>query len=150
MTFSCICDDTTKFLFAPLGLHHTSVVANIGGLLFWLLSTSSVRECDVADVDLEIQPAFANGCFVAAAGSNAQLVFTGEWFIRAHRIACMIVLDLRSGFACGLTSNTECSADHLQTGGAKTRPVILSKKRVAAMSPDSALAEMWRPFLHVK
>ena len=57
MTFSCICDDTTKFLFAPLGLHHTSVVANIGGLLFWLLSTSSVRECDVADVDLEIQPA---------------------------------------------------------------------------------------------
>ena len=62
----------------------------------------------------------------------------------------MIVLDLRSGFACGLSSNAECSAEHLQTGGAKTGPVILSKKRVAAMSPDSALAQMWRPFLHVK
>ena len=62
----------------------------------------------------------------------------------------MFVLDLRFGFACGWSNNVERSAEHLQTGGAKTRPVILSKKRVAAMSPDSALAQMWRPFLHVK
>ena len=55
--------------------------------LFRLLSTSPAGECVVVDMDLEIEPCFANGWFVAAAGSSAQLAPIGEWLIRAFRIA---------------------------------------------------------------